>query len=343
MGRIKSPAFTGAHDGQGSAVSAALARDLRADTLARLLEALKKQWKCYRKGLKECQKEFSEPAVHNSRVETRRLCSMIELLGPFLGQARLEKARTALKRHLDTFDDLRDTHVQLLTVQKLKHRFSAVHAFAEYLSKREKRFTRRTRKEIKRIKTNRLGKFISASCEEIGGVYADGSSKDTNAMLLHGLRNAFGRTARLKAKIDPADTSTIHRTRVAFKRFRYMAEIVTGLIPGSHKHLLCAMHDYQTLMGVIQDAEVLLAAFNKFLRKKKVQPEGSPRLREELLRRRQSLVQKYLSHSDELFAFDPFPGGAPPGSGSPLACRRAPKTGLKALTSKKGRGPGVFL
>ena len=41
----------------------------------------------------------------------RRLLSILELLGPFLATGRLQQACAALKRHLDTFDELRDTQV----------------------------------------------------------------------------------------------------------------------------------------------------------------------------------------------------------------------------------------
>ena len=327
MPRAKSPGSAAApQNGQASHLRAAIARDLRPDTLCRVLEALKNQWKRYRKCLKKCQQEFSEPAVHNSRVETRRLLSMLELLGPFLGPARLKKARAALKRHLDTFDDLRDTHVQLILVGQYKDRFPGLTPFAQYLTRREKRFTRKTRKNIKRIKTKRLGKLLTAWHREIGKSYAEGTSRNTHAMLQNGMQVAFNRTVELKAKIDPAETTTIHRTRVAFKRFRYMIEVVTGLFPGPHKQLLCSLHDYQTLMGVIQDAEVLLQTFEKFLTKQnELEPETGARFSRELLERRRQLVDKFLGGADQLFAFDPgpqaAPGGGKPKPGSKTASR----------------------
>src|SRR5258708_2576008 len=90
------------------------------DTLRYLEASLKALWKRYRKDLERCQDKFSEKAVHDSRVATRRLLSLVELLRPFLAQGRLNKVRRALKRHLDTFSDLRDTQVQLLSLAKLR-------------------------------------------------------------------------------------------------------------------------------------------------------------------------------------------------------------------------------
>ena len=54
-----------------------------------LAESLKMRWKRYRKRLKQCQRKFSEGAVHDSRIETRRLLSLIDMLRVFLPEAGL--------------------------------------------------------------------------------------------------------------------------------------------------------------------------------------------------------------------------------------------------------------
>jgi inorganic triphosphatase YgiF len=75
-----------------------------ADVLQHLGESLNTQWRRYRKRLRRCQGQFSQDAVHDVRVETRRLLSTIELLGAFIPERDIQKVRRALKRHLDTFD-----------------------------------------------------------------------------------------------------------------------------------------------------------------------------------------------------------------------------------------------
>ena len=87
-------------------------------------------------------------------------------------------------------------------------------------------------------------------------------------MLLRSVDRAFSRTRQLRARIDPRDTRTIHRTRVAFKKFRYMVEALAEYLPGGDRPSAWpAMRHYQTMMGEIQDAEVLLRTLDKFLRK----------------------------------------------------------------------------
>jgi inorganic triphosphatase YgiF len=100
-----------------------------ADVLRHLGDSLHTQWLRYRKRLKRCQERFSEDAVHDVRVETRRLLSTIALLGAFIPERDIKKVRRALKRHLDTFDQLRDTQVQLGYVGRMAGTFPDAHAF----------------------------------------------------------------------------------------------------------------------------------------------------------------------------------------------------------------------
>ncbi len=334
-----------------------------------LAGALKRQCKCYRKELKRCQRKFSENAVHQSRVETRRLLSLLELLVPFLPGARLDKIRTGLKRHLDTFDDLRDAHVQLQLLRKWHCPYPEAKAFERHLRKCEKRFDRRTRKDIKRIKTKRLGKWIAACREELRmpvvaattGTDGAGFSRSAGSpgvparsdpvslippqirdSLFHSVDAAFQNALDHKNRIDPERTKTIHRTRIAFKKFRYMVEVLAGFWPIASSRRLAAMHAYQTLMGDVQDLEVLLRAFDKFSKKKELESfpgsgarkrgSSAPRtFRDELFRRREQLNQHYLSKAGLVYSFWPPKGSRP--EAAPAARR------ISAIRDRQSAGP----
>ena len=108
-----------------------------ADVLKHLGDSLRTQGRRYRKRLKRCQKHFSEDAVHASRVETRRLLATIELLGAFIPEHDLRKARRALKHHLETFGELRDTQVQLVYVGRMAGTFPDAQAFYDWLRDRK--------------------------------------------------------------------------------------------------------------------------------------------------------------------------------------------------------------
>jgi len=283
-------------------------------SLQHLEKALKKQWKRYRKELKRCQGEFSETAIHDSRVQARRLLSTVELLEGCLPDQRVKKAERALKRHLDEFDDLRDTQVQLSIVGKVLKTFASARVFHEYLLQREKCFARRTRKKIRGIKTGLLAKVVSACRADVDKKRKKSSSKQASDLLLRALDRAFSRTVELASRIKPSDTKTIHRTRVAFKRFRYMVEALADYLPRVNEKFLEALHHYQSMMGDIQDAEVLRQAMEEYLAKQKVKPATARPLCDELLRRRQWLIRVYLQAADQLLEFWPLTGAGVKGA-----------------------------
>ena len=276
----------------------------QADVLLHLGRSLHRQWRQYRKRLKRCQKHFSEKAVHRSRVETRRLLATIELLSAFIPEREIAKARCALKDHLDSFDRLRDTQVQLRYIEHLVRAFPAARQFRQWLREREVRYVRQTRKAVRKIKTRRLGKPITTFEKELRRRRKETPPGRAFVMAQGAIRLAFGRVAELCRRVKATDTRTIHRTRIAFKRFRYMVDALSPLLPAVSDEHRQAMRGYQSLMGDIQDVEVLLAALDKFIEREQNDRE-SLHLRAEFARRREQLIIVFLNASDKLSQFWP--------------------------------------
>ena len=290
------------------------------DVLRHLADSLHTQGRRYRKRLQQCQEKFSEEAVHETRVAARRLLATIELLGAFLPHRKLEKARDVLKQHLDTFDPLRDTQVQLVYVGRMTRAFPAARAFRDWLHKRENRFTRDARQAIKGFKTKRFARRLAAFEAEICQRRKDTSRGRADAAVLRVVTRACARVARLSRGVAAADTATIHRARIAFKRYRYMTEALAPLLPAITEQHRQALRGYQSMMGDIQDLEVMLAALDKFLHRKEINTAAAGRLRNELLRRRQWLIQVYLNATAEMPLLWP-----PPGQRAQAARRQVPR------------------
>ena len=278
-----------------------------ADVLKHLGDSLNTQWRRYRKRLKRCQERFSEEAVHDVRVETRRLLSTIELLGAFIPERDIKKVRRALKQRLDTFDRLRDTQVQLAYVGRMAVTFPDAYPFYDWLGDRKTRFTRTTRKAVKHIKTKRLGRCLAAFEKEIRLQRKQITRERAFAIVQRAINQAFARVAQLCRHVRSDDTETIHRTRIAFKHFRYMIEALLPLLPAVTEDHRRAMRGYQCMMGDIQDMEVLLAALDKFAQKEEVNAVSARRLKKELVRWRQMLIQIYLNAAGRLRRFWPPP------------------------------------
>jgi len=295
----------------------------------RLLEkALKKQWKCYRRQLKRCQKQFTEKTIHDSRVGARRLLSAVELLDGFLSAAQVRKVERALKQHLGTFDGLRDTQVQLPVIEKLQRTFPAARPFYAFLQKREKRLIKSTRKNIKKVRMQHIDRLIAACRDQVESRRKKCPSQEAVALLLQSVDGAFACAAELRARIDPSNTETIHRTRVAFKKFRYMVEALAACLHNPATRLLDAMRRHQTMMGDIQDAEMLRLALERFLRKRPSAADPSRHLREELLLRRQRLIDTYMGASDQMREFWP---SSPLSSPTPATAPKFAKATSRSL------------
>ncbi len=268
--------------------------------LARLLaKSLKVQWKRYRKALRKCQRSFSETSVHDSRIETRRLLARLELLGAFLPEAHLAKARRLLKRHLDGVSALRDTQVQRRRVARLLNRFPEMLHFDRALGERERREIKLARQAVKRLRIGKLRRLIEMLRAEL----ATQKSRKVSRRSARAVSAAFAEVVRRRARVDPNATVTIHRTRVAFKHFRYMIEGLREALPRASLTRLRKMQTYQARMGEIQDVEVLKAALEKFTRRERIEPDVARSWFAELHRQQRRLIARYLKRAGELEDF----------------------------------------
>ena len=129
---------------------------MNAQTL--LLDSLNTRWDKYQADLKTCRREFSEEAVHDFRVATRRLLSLLDLLRAVMPDPRIQKMRRVLKDQLDNLDDLRDVQVLLADISETIHEIPALQPFQGYLQHKEKKLLRAAHKEIKSLKIESLSK-----------------------------------------------------------------------------------------------------------------------------------------------------------------------------------------
>ena len=273
-----------------------------------LSRALERQWRRDRKQLKRCQKKFSPTTIHDSRVSARRLAATAELLSRFLARDHVRKIEALLKKNLDVFDDLRDTQVQLGALENLCLLFPAARAFYNWLADCEKRHSKQARRDVKGVRLKPLAKVIKAGLAELKRERRALSGKESATILLKSAASAFERVRRLRARIDRRDTRTIHCTRIAFKKFRYMVELLGEQLMAVDAKQVEEMQHYQTMMGDVQDAEVLLRTLDKFIGRNKERAVSLLKLHEELVRRRRWLIRVYLDAAKQLNDFWPVPG-----------------------------------
>jgi CHAD domain-containing protein len=275
------------------------------DFRALVLGSLNDRWHIFRVELKRCQKQYSEAAVHDLRVATRRLISTLDLLASIHPEAKLRKARRALKRQLDMFGPLRDVQVQLLAIDKMLPSFPELQGFYDFLMKREHKLVQRLSVKVKRVKTGKIERAIGAATTQVEALLdTPEMQQEKRTEAIRAVEAAFNRVVERKRAIDPTDSASIHRMRVAFKKFRYMVESLAPVLDRVTSKQLKAMNGFQGSMGDIQDAEVLLTNATAFARKRGGESEASlARALEELSRRRTALIEAFLGAAETLYTF----------------------------------------
>lgn len=276
-----------------------------AELASHLAEGVHAARRRYRKRLERCQEKFSEKAVHDLRIETRRILALLDLLGALHFEGRLKKLRKTLKKRLDAFDDLRDTHVQLVLLKPLWKNFPEAHDLKKYLRHSEKQLVSELSQKIqitKSRKLNRRLKDVEKSLRDCAKNPTTGKSGGLAQMLLG---TAFRRVVILRPQIRRNNPATIHRLRVAFKRFRYTAEFLQPFLPHFTPQRLARMKGFQGAAGDIQDVAVLLARLAGAVKCRELAAVCVKNLRVELLRHEHRAIDSFMARIDELMDFEP--------------------------------------
>ncbi|MFZ5911678.1 MAG: CHAD domain-containing protein [Chloroflexota bacterium] len=309
---------------------------MEADRPSPLAEALDARWLKYCSNLEACRQAFSEEAVHDVRVSTRRLLALVDLLRALPSSPSLKNLRRAFKKQLDGYDDLRDTQVMLLKVSAALGDVPELVPYQQYLEQREEKLLRRAAKQVEALDLASLTQHIEAAHQAL---LAPTDAEALRQTLLQSVDEAYGAVLRRYSKVDASQPATIHRLRVAFKKLRYMLEIIQPLIPEIPARNFKDMHAYQTAMGDIQDMEVLLAALSDFAKRRASYDPGPARRYFQRCHAR--ALYTYLDGMQQVHIFwrptpeAPFPWTVSPRRKRPV--RRAPVPGDPEPT--KGETP----
>lgn len=228
------------------------------DARSLLLEALENSWRNYLAQLKRCQAEFSNEAVHDLRVTTRRAMAVIQLLNSITPRPRYQKIVRAFKEQLDEFDDLRDTQVILAEISETLHELPELAGFQRSQQALEEKLLRGLRKQVRKFSLTELSRRIRKT-----HVAIQSDADDLESQILQAVDDAFLLTRQRLAWVDLSRPATIHKVRIVFKSFRYMVEIMHPLLEEFPEVHFEWMSHYQSLMGEVQDAEVFMQTLSE--------------------------------------------------------------------------------
>ncbi|MBP7548333.1 MAG: CHAD domain-containing protein [Corallincola sp.] len=187
-----------------------------------------------------------DEAVHQYRVNLRRLRALLGLLARLQPALRLAPIATTIKQLMTATGDDRDQAVALSLLRQ-RHGPSAVAGLATSTGDRA-----------------RLSQWLTSSdyqyqCEQLQALLAllpplPARHRWAKGCARNG-RNLSRACRRLRADSGPAD---LHRLRIAVKKLRYRLELL-GEAPSSAQATLTELRQWQTLLGELHDQAVVVA------------------------------------------------------------------------------------
>jgi CHAD domain-containing protein len=236
-------------------------------------------------------------------VATRRLLTFVLLLEPLGDIATEGKAYRVLKRRLKILGKLRDAQIQRMEIAAGRERFPGLEPVMQRLARREQRLMELVLGRIRNFKTRKLQRNLEVMKRDLESF--SGDQNDLLTRVRQSAQEAFDEVLKRRMAIDASDAETIHRTRVAFKKFRYIVEGMSPAFTGLTRSGLLPLSDFQTSMGKIQDLEITENWLLEFLEE---HPEEAAPLRSYLsyLRRQKLALQRaFVRSADRLFEFWP--------------------------------------
>jgi CHAD domain-containing protein len=178
-----------------------------------------------------------------------------------------------------------------------------------FLERQEPELIKHTARQTNRRRAKKLEKWTAGLTATLAQALKDEPHlNEATASVLRRTGQAFGETVDRWHAIDPSTPRTIHRTRVAFKKFRYMVETLPFALTGLCKRDLRNLAYYQRKMGNIQDIEVIQACITAFIERNESAATLLASFRAYLQGRRKRALRLFLMSADRLSGFWPAPG-----------------------------------
>ncbi len=246
-------------------------------------------WARYRRQLRRGQQKLSTGALHDLRVQTRRLLVGLNLISPIVGSAELSAARKTLTKRLSALGPLRDAHVQLIDLDARLLDFPEMTPLHRLLRRRANRLADSAEVMLRKTGTTKLSQRMKAIRRDLGAALQQSTAIEV-------LRNSYQRTLR-DSLADLAavradrfrDEAKVHEVRIALKHLRYGAETlpapVRALAPAQLKRLKATV----AALGRIHDIDVHLARLAKLEKRGRLASGASAAYRAELARCRRRL------------------------------------------------------
>lgn len=262
-----------------------------------LIDSLDERWKRFRKKLRSLRKHVTVDGVHDERTASRRLLSTLGVVEPLVGRGPVRGLEKNLKDILETLGPVRDLHVELDRAKELQNG-ARIPGFESHLRRRLSSLEKRAGRRAARIDDKRLRKAVQRIEKRLGRLTRG------RFALLEPIDAMLSEAFEERRLLDPTDVKTLHRLRIALKKFRYGIEAVEPLLRGFDRRQLRRLRLLQDRLGDLHDLEVLSSSFRDF-----AEERGSGRLpdllpvQKELLHRHNQALGEAIASMDRVLKY----------------------------------------
>jgi CHAD domain-containing protein len=234
-------------------------------TLRRVFD---EQWTRWQRSVEACRDGLDHGAVHDLRVGSRRVLSLLDLVRELSDVPRKadERVTAALRALLDALGPLRDAQNERRRVKHARPG-AGIEPLRRHLKQREARHARRARRAVARAGGARVRKDGA----RLRAAIVAGARTETPAERYLRLAKALDLAAagvRIPlARLDVAKPRRVHGLRVALRQFRYVAELAARLSPAFRASGQATARALQGRLGRAHDTDVLLDRLDRFARR----------------------------------------------------------------------------
>lgn len=231
-----------------------------------LVRVFDRSWGAWLRGVEACRRKPARRAVHVLRVDCRRLEALLDVLDHTTGvpSKALRRLGHVAAETLDALSPLRDDHVHRRRIADAGDG-RGVEALLEDAGRREARHKQRARKALAGIDLARADAMAHRVRRGVVRRQGAPTPHDRTVLLLAAVDGAATTVRSRLALMDTARPRTLHKLRVAIKRFRYIVEIAEEVAPEVHVAVQPTLRSLQRRLGDLHDADVLAARIKRFV------------------------------------------------------------------------------
>lgn len=224
--------------------------------LERLEQALLDQWRELLHQRQLVLTGWEQEAIHDLRVASRRLRTVLELLPPWIGSKRMRRLRRPIRgltRGLGRLRNLDETRKYLTGLQD-----EALLPLTTQLEQQRRQERKRVRRLLEELPLKRLHQQLERAGQCLHTSTGSLSGTVVSRLAARNL-DLFRPIHHLQLLPELAEQAEErHTLRIAVKKWRYFNELLALLRGARQDRLPALLKQYQTLLGELNDRELFL-------------------------------------------------------------------------------------